>query len=132
MRSDVYGDWMTKNKNPHEEKISAGFSAKLSGYLPEQKLVAILVLHTKGAGGNPGGKRSRAERLRSMEAVRNSAEEAFHDIDEVLDRSGGRRLTAHPDALGTVAVEITATGLRDLALLDQVSAILEDQPLSSV
>ncbi|MCH7736590.1 MAG: hypothetical protein IH872_04220 [Chloroflexi bacterium] len=123
---------MSQSKEPYEEKISASFSAKLSSLRPEQKLVAILVLHSKSSGGDPGGKRSRARRLRSIDAVRNSAEEAFHDIDQVLVRSGGRRLTSHPDALGTVAVEITPTGLRDLALLDQVTAILEDQPLSSL
>ena len=124
------GSSMTKSEKSGEGKISPVFSAKLSGLQPDAKVVAILVLGVKGTGRKTGPRRSGAERKIAVDAVRKSAEEALPDIDDVLAHAGGRRLADHPNALGTVPVETTSAGLRGLALLEQVTAILEDQPLS--
>ena len=121
---------MTESENSGEEKISPVFSAKLSGLRPEEKVVAILVLGVKGSGRKSGPRQSGAQRKIAVDAARKSAEDAFPDIDDVLARSGGRRLADQPNALGTIPVETTTTGLRRLALLEQVTAILEDQPLT--
>ena len=123
---------MEQSRQNKTDKISASFSTRLEQLDPQGTVVAILVLHAKGAGGKPGRRQSAGERVSAVDAMRKGAEEAFKDIDRVLANSGGKRLAAHANALGTVPVETTVAGIQGLALLDQVKAILEDQPMSSL
>lgn len=123
---------MNQAEGHNTDKISAAFNARLAQLDPQGKVVAILVLHTKGAGGKPGRRQSSGQRGSAVDAVRTGAEEAFQHIDRVLAGSEGKRLAAHADALGTVSVETTLAGIQGLAMLDQVKAILEDQPMSSL
>jgi hypothetical protein len=51
------------------------------------------------------------------------------EIEEIVEQGGGRVLRNTPDALGIVPVESTPAGIRGLAKLDSVRAILEDQSL---
>ena len=67
-----------------------------------------------------------------INAVRQSAETALPDIDEVLRRFDGKRLSNNVSALGSIPVETTPAGIKALATLDQVKTILEDQPVSSL
>ena len=59
--------------------------------------------------------------------MKDAALSALTIVDDVLDQLGGRRLSASPDALGTVRVEATPEGIYRLAHLKEVKAVLEDQ-----
>jgi hypothetical protein len=67
-----------------------------------------------------------------LEAIRRHAEVGLPDIDRVLDKFGGRRLSSEVDALGGVAVETTAAGFLGLTSLGRVRAVLEDQEISII
>jgi hypothetical protein len=72
----------------------------------------------------------REERQAAVNELRDAVAPALQEIDEILDRFGGRRLSDQPTALGTVAVEATPAGIAALANSDYVKVILEDQPIS--
>lgn len=118
-----------RNDTPQKPKISREFTARLDRLGPQQKVRAIVMLRTKDAGGVATQRRSRANRQATIEAIRQSAEQALVDIDGILARFKGKRL-ANVDALGCIPVEATAPGIAALAASEHVKAILEDQPIS--
>lgn len=113
-----------------QDKISAQFKARLGRLEPQQKIHAIVVLHTKDSGVVPTRRQSAAERQAAIEAVRRSAEPALIEIDSVLERFSGKRLAPAVDAFGSIPVETTAAAITALATIEHVRAILEDQPIS--
>jgi len=68
------------------------------------------------------------QRRQAIAERKQAASQALEDVDHLLERCGGRRLSP-VGAIGTVTVEGTPGCIRDLATLDQVEAILEDQPI---
>jgi hypothetical protein len=86
------------------------------------------MLRTTAAG--KGRRRSSsAERDAAVEAVKESARSALSEVDDILERFGGRRLADGPDALGSVPVKATAAAIHALARSRKVKAIMEDQPI---
>ncbi|SRR5712692_7188798 len=121
---------MRYSDNPAQHpKISREFAARLDRFGPQQKVRAIVLLRTKETGVAPTRRRSRVNRQATIEAVRQSAEQALGEIDGILARFDGRRL-ADVNALGSISVETTARGIAALAASEHVKAILEDQPIS--
>jgi hypothetical protein len=114
----------------HSGKISSEFMARLDRLKPAQKIRAVVMLHTPEADSSGGRRQNADERREAVAAVRKSAEAALPEIDEILKRSGGRRLTGEVDALGTISVEATSAAVSALADSDHVSVILEDQPVT--
>jgi sorbitol-specific phosphotransferase system component IIA len=112
-------------------KVSAQFAARLARSKPDRKLHAVVMLATP-ASAQSGNRRTREERQLKVREIRASASQALAEIDEILARHDGRRLSEQPTALGTITVEATAAGLNALADSERVSAILEDQPVSQV
>ena len=110
-------------------KISGEFAARLDRFGPQQKVRAIVLLRIKETRTAMTQRRSRVDRQATIEAVRQSAEQAFGEIDGILERFDGRRL-ADVNALGSIPVETTARGIAALAASEHVKAILEDQPIS--
>ena len=79
----------------------------------------------------PGTRRDkRHHRQKMIESIRNSAQPALTDIDQILKRFHGKRLAGEPDALGCIPIETTAAGISALAESDYIKTILEDQPVS--
>lgn len=116
--------------NPSQTKISSEFMARLGRLKPAEKVRAVVMLHTPDAGSTGGRRQNAGERRKAVAAVRKSAESALPEIDEILERFGGRRLTGEVDALGTISVETTGAGVGALADSDHVTVILEDQPVT--
>jgi hypothetical protein len=112
--------------------ISPEFSARLKRLDPQQRMRVIVVLRTAGPPVGGGRRQSPAHRLAQIETMRCSAEQALKEIDGVLERFHGRRLSAEVNALGTVPVETTVAGVKALASSDQVKAVLENQPVALV
>jgi len=120
---------MTHRKDkPQNNKISSEFAARLDGFGPKQKVRAIVLLRAKGGGKATRGRQSRTERRAAIEAMRKSAEQGLGDVDRILERFDGQRLTS-PDALGSIAVETTAAGIKALAASEWVKIIIEDQKI---
>jgi hypothetical protein len=83
-----------------------------------------------GPSRRPNQTRLRSERRAAIAATREAAESSLPDIDQILQRFGGKRLASHIDALGCISVEATAAGIAALAGSEHIKAILEDQPIS--
>jgi hypothetical protein len=114
-------------------KLSTEFSARLAKARSKEKVRAVVMLVGPDTPAQPAGARpTREARQATIAAVRSSAEKALEDIDRLLERYGGRRLSEEPTALGTVAIESTPAGISALARSEHVKAILEDQAISRV
>jgi hypothetical protein len=70
------------------------------------------------------------ERRAAATAQQESSRKVLHCVDSVLESSGGKRLQDQPNALGTVLVETTPAGVEELARVDVVKAVMEDQGIS--
>ncbi|UCC31432.1 MAG: hypothetical protein JSU86_03980 [Phycisphaerales bacterium] len=114
------------SRNP---KISAAFSARLAKLAPEQKLRVIVMLANGPSRKSSGRRLTREQRRRAMEKTQATADGALRAVDRILERFDGKRLAKRADALGCVAVETTAAGIRALADAPEVESILEDQQI---
>lgn len=112
-----------------QAKISREFSARLEHIKPKQKVRAIILLQGQQTGSAATQPRSRLARQDTISTIRQSSEQALRAIDRILKRFDGKRL-ADANTLGSVPVETTTEGISALADLDDVKAILEDQPIS--
>jgi len=121
---------MHTSEVPRKTKISPEFAARLGRLGPKQRVRAIVVLNAETAG--TGQRQSQAERQAVIKAMRQSAERALTDVDDVLKRFGGQRLANIPDALGSLPVETTAAGIAALAASKYIKAILEDQAITLI
>ncbi|MBF2063410.1 MAG: hypothetical protein IGS39_03090 [Calothrix sp. C42_A2020_038] len=115
-------------RNPFNHKISVDFANRLSHLQPQQKVRVIVFLHLDN-GKNCATRQSPAERKAAIEAIRNSAKQAFDYILNIIKDFGGKPLTENPGALGQIPVEICAAGVNALAESDMVKAVLEDQTI---
>jgi hypothetical protein len=111
-------------------KISPGLASRLQDLAPGEKVRVVVLLRTPGAG--KGRRTSSAERGAAVKAVKESARTALGEVDDILERFDGRRLSSSPDAFGAVAVKATAPGIRALARSAKVKAIMEDQGIRLV
>lgn len=126
-----------ESTNSLDRRISAAFASRLKGLEPEQTVRALLLLNIPRNGPKTGlrngaasGQRlSPAARKALIEAARRSTDAVLSAVDRVLSKYGGRRLAADVDALGSLPVETTTSGLLALAGSKQVRAILEDQEI---
>lgn len=71
----------------------------------------------------------RARRKRIAAQAKAATRNVSNEMDGVLKRFGGRRFDIEAGAIGAIAVETTPDGIRAIAALDDVSAVVEDQPL---
>jgi len=113
-------------------KISSEFALRLGRLGPHQKVRAIVLLRANGTGRSTAQRQSRAERQAAVKVMRESAEQALGDIDDILERFGGQRLAKSLDALGSIPVETTAAGINGLAVSEWIKAILEDQAIHPI
>lgn len=113
-----------------KDKISPDFLEHLNRLSPEQTIRIIAMLLIKSRKQPSEVRLSPIERDATMKAVLKSGEQALIEIDAVLDQYGGQKLAPRPNALGCIPIETTARGIRALASLDKVKAIMEDQPIS--
>ena len=121
------------NATRPQRKISPAVLARLTRLGPKQRLRAIIVLDTpEPTTGSSGRRPSRGERQAVIDEIRKRASQALKDIDDILTRFSGKRLSEYPTALGTIAVESTPAGIAALSESNYVKAILQDQPVSRV
>lgn len=114
----------------HRPKISPEFATRLMTLEPQQKIRVIVLLQIPETENNKTVTRqTRAERKNTIQSVRNSANQALANITNILQNFEGKTLTEQPDLLGSIPIEITASGVTALAQSDAVKTIIEDQPI---
>lgn len=118
------------NNEGNTDKISAAFRTRIAGLKPQDKVRAVVLLRTNNSARDKAP--SRGNRQAIIYETRKSAADALPYVDKVLDKFGGRRLADSVSALGSIPIEATSQGIKVLAELEQVKAILEDQPVSSL
>jgi len=97
------------------------------------RLRAVVLLKTPSpTAGNGRNRPDRSKRQAAIDEIRSSASKGLAEIDEILTRYDGRRLSDTPTALGTVTVETTAEGIAALSESEHVKAVLQDQPVTRV
>ena len=111
----------------NHSKISREFIRRLDRLHPRDKVRAIVMLRADGNGGGGAARPSRIERQDTADRLRQGAEAALPEIDQILERFDGHRLAEHPNAVGAIPVETTVRGVIALAGADCVKTILEDQ-----
>ena len=119
----------SKESQPFNGKISSEFAGRLRHLGPEQQTRALLFLKLPAT--TRGGRRQDANaRQKTVDAVKNIAMEAVEDVDRILEKYGGARRDAGPNALGALAIETTANGISALASSEWVNSIVEDQSIT--
>lgn len=108
-------------------KLSSEFASRLADHDPQDKVNVIVLLQVDQTNSTAVQRPSREERQSIMQATRRSAENSLGDIEGIIKHHGGQILTDHPDYLGSVPVEITVTGIHELAKSRSVKAVIEDQ-----
>lgn len=117
------------NRKTQQPVISREFAAKLNRLSAKQKVRAIILLQAAANGTALTQRPSRQERKDAIEEVREVSRSFLPEIDQILARYDGKRLSEDVDALGSITVESTAEGIKALADSDHVKAILEDQSI---
>ncbi|MDI9549200.1 MAG: hypothetical protein QM346_16530 [Chloroflexota bacterium] len=113
-------------------KISAAFAARLAELEPNEQIRAIVLPAIKPEAESGGTAARSARREAAAASIAAQTGDAFAAIDGQLEESGGRRLTRMPNRLGFILVEATVAAIRNLARLECVKAIIEDQPLHPI
>jgi hypothetical protein len=98
----------------------------------EETIRAIMLISLDTEECTAGGRQSPEEREAAIEKVVESVERVLPEIDAVLERHGGKRVTIRPNALGYVVVETTDEGIKALESLDCVGSIIVDQFISLI
>ena len=119
---------MTESASKHT-RISREFAQRLDGYEGGATVRVAIVLDAPALPRVTGRAKPRDRRQQIVRETRAAANTAIDEIDEVIEEYGGRRLAESADALGSIAVETTALGIRALANIKNIKAILEDQPV---
>ncbi len=112
-----------------KEKISPEFLARLNRLDSKQTVRIIVMLF---ASGKKTAKRRQSpdEREKPLKAILETTQQAVYDIETVLKEYGGQKLASKPNALGCLPIETTVPGVNALTSLQEVKAIMEDQPIS--
>lgn len=115
-----------------KRKIGREFSARLANLKPDEKVRVIVLLRIQESKKSAKERYPRARRQKVIKAVRRSTQKAMGEVEDILGRFGGQRLEERPDVLGSLPVETTVAGVKELVKSDLVKAILEDQEIHSV
>ena len=109
--------------------ISRELAVRLKGLPPKQTVRAMVMLRTDENGMMNENRSARQERESVIQRVREVSRSALPYIDLILARHRGKRLSEDVDALGSITVETTASGIKELSASEHGKAILEDQPI---
>ena len=114
----------------HSGKISNEFADRLAA-LPADCPVRAIVLPAPYLVSS--GERVRGEERQAiLREARTRSEETFAEIDDVLAKVGGQRLTECGNALGYILIETCRAGIAAIADLHWVGTVMEDQAIRPV
>jgi hypothetical protein len=114
---------------PPSDKLSAELLRRLARMAPDAIVRAVVLLRTDAVRATGG---RRGDRQAAVQAVRRSGAAALVELAPLVQHLGGKWLAAEPDALGSIALEMPAASLGELAKSELVRAILEDQRVFAI
>lgn len=112
-------------------KISDAYRYRL-GHLPNNQFTRAIVLLKPSAPRHSLRGLPAAKREEHLAAERTLLRGAIAQIDDLLVKLGGKRVSKDVNALGTIVVEATSSAVIALSQLDVVDSIMEDQPVSNL
>jgi hypothetical protein len=96
-------------------------------------MMRVVVLLNTGEPPTRSRRRQSAEqRQAAIASIKSNGAPVVTIVDQVLKKFGGKRISKDVGALGTVSVETTPNGVRELGRLEDVKAVLEDQGIGLV
>lgn len=110
-------------------KISDTYQKHLDA-LPPSKFSRAIIFLKPEANAHGQGRPTAEDRFASLEFSRQRTEAAWEEVDDILDRYGGKRLSSRLGALNGILVEATPPAIRALGELEEVQSILEDQQVT--
>lgn len=116
----------------HPCKISDEFARRLADLAPNETVRAVVMpapYLQKGSSDRPTRRLKESERQAMLREARQHTEASFHEIDTVLARTGGQRLSTGGNAFGYILIETNAAGIDAVSALDWVNVVMEDQPI---
>lgn len=111
---------------PNRQKISPNFASLLKSFEPERKVRVVIVIKTRPVLQTNPKPQDSVTRKATVSSNRKYTQPVLKDIDIILERFGGERLTKQANALGSILVETTPAGVLALAESKKVKAIRED------
>ncbi len=120
---------MAKSTRKNETIIGASLRATLRR-APSGKLLQVVVmvdLPPVEALADRSAIRARRKRIAAQ--AKAATREISGELDGLLKQFGGQRFEMDAGAIGAIALETTSRGIRAIAALDDVKAVVEDQPL---
>lgn len=116
----------------HADKISDEFADRLAALPPNCQVRAVVLPAPYLVRGSHGARVQGEERQAMLREARTRTEETFAEIDQILAKVGGKRLTGVGNALGFIVVETCPDGITAIADLGWVGTVLEDQAIHPV
>ena len=111
------------------DKIDPGFLNRINSLPANQIIKAILILSDETEYKHPETRPTEQERKTIINLVLKSGEKAMQEINSILQAYGGTKQASSPNALGCLSIATTGAGIKALACLDRVKAVMEDQPV---
>jgi hypothetical protein len=128
---DANSNYSHQDAEQHSAKISHEFAKRLAA-LPPDRQVRAIVLPAPYLVSSNGARVQGEERQARLREARTRTEETFADVDKVLAKTGGKRLTECGNALSFIVVETCRRGIAALAELGWVGTVIEDQAIRPV
>ncbi|GAA6616968.1 hypothetical protein [Scytonema sp. NUACC26] len=112
----------------HHSKISSEFTHRLNELNPHQVVRVLVLLNLK----NNINQLSHPQKFsdQHISAIKNISrleKQALNDIRKIARDNDGKLLAEHFNLLGIIPLEISVPGVYELAELDTVKAVMEDQ-----
>jgi hypothetical protein len=119
---------------PHDmsetSKISSTFAARMKSWRSKSPVRAVLMLAVPAIQKSREAPRIASGRKQSLTAITAAAGDVLPEVDVILRRHHGKRLSAKPDAFGSIPIESSPAGILELAKQRWTKAILEDQKVA--
>jgi len=120
------------NSGAPSEKLSPQFASRISNLGRREKIRAIILVKADGEAIHEPSGQIRTRSRGAVNAVNGAFSKALSEVDGILKRHSGQRISASPNALGSIVVETTPAGVLALADSEHVRAIFEDQRITQV
>ncbi|MUG98332.1 hypothetical protein F7734_40920 [Scytonema sp. UIC 10036] len=115
----------------HQDKISAEFTHRLRKLNPHQvvRVLVLLNLNNNKINQLSNSQKFSNKHISAVKNLRKLEKQALNDIHKIMQDNDGKLLAEHFNLLGSIPIEITVAGVYQLATLDVVKAVIEDQEI---